>query len=89
MLVAGTTVGCDVSPNKSNKPVPIGGCGCCIVDGSGCPTAGIGAMSIPNKSSNVLSSVGCVVAMATGTSLDMTSSNEGCSSCCYGNHYNQ
>ena len=77
--------GCDMSPSKSNSPVSIGGCGCCIAGGSGRPTAGVGPRSIPNKSSNVLSPAGCTVAMDTGTSLDVISSNEGCSGCCHSN----
>ena len=73
----------DVSPNKSNSPVSIGCCG--IGGGTACPMVGVGPISIPNKSSNVLSPVGCVVVMDTDTSLAVISSSEGCSACCYGN----
>ena len=71
------------SPSKSSKPVSIGGC--CIGGGRVCPMVGIAPVSIPNKSSSVLSTAGCVVVMGTGTSSDITSSSEGCSTCCYGN----
>lgn len=75
----------DVSPNKSNSPVSIGCCG--IAGGTACPM--VGPISIPNKSSNVLSPAGCVVVMDTDTSLDVISSSEDCSACCYGEQYDQ
>ena len=84
--MGGTDIGVE-SPSKSSKPVSIGGC--CIGGGKVCPTEGIAPVSIPNKSSSVLSPAGCVVAMGTATSFDITSSSEGCSVCYYGEQYDQ
>jgi len=66
------------SLSRSKRPPPTGCCGGWLIDGGG------GPMSIPNKSIKPPSGVGCMGATDTGMSLDMMSSNEGSSTCCYG-----